>query len=714
MAKIKINGIKVKQGEETTQEALLDYQTIGITTDRTLKQGLVGDSNNKEQEYLIDNSLVDKIGTGGGGTSTAPLDKGQAENSIQSKNSLAISEDAIALGKDNVAGCYAFKIEFDRTTDVFTKFNEDTKKTDAYLRRCCIVDFDQSSSGSLTALTSLLDDYLNTQNIIPYYCLAVTARKFIDDAQSEQEVNNLGYDYYNFPFEYTVINNKIEIIFTDENQLVKLVDYTEYPLKIETESSEQLPFLTNEEIDNYNKDKAEIKQVGYNIIRFPFHPQYGTLDIGHSAYAEGSNNLSGPSSHTEGNGNLAAGRWAHAEGIGNIATYASHAEGKFNKALALFSHAEGLYTEANGNAAHAEGYNTLATAARAHAEGNITIASGAYSHAQNTRTVASGEGSTAIGGSTKAIGRYSTAEGIYSEANSDYSHAEGNKTLTKILNGTDSGAEHAEGYKTTAQGRGAHAEGLESVAQGRGAHAEGQYTLATGENGAHAEGRYTVASGAASHASGLRTKAVGNCQTVVGQDNAEDTNALFIVGGGAGSGKVTSTPYNLLTVSKQNMVINTPLTVNDKIKAKSIELEEKAALWTYTTTEAYQIGQNYSSYDFYPNSGKPFFVEVISPAYKNFQTVTRSDDEGTMKVDLQASFALSANNKLWKNCGLFFPKSEIKVSFLDYDEMQSEYDELRGQFRIWTYNNLLKSVWDFYNNSSAFALDFYFRFVILN
>lgn len=63
------------------------------------------------------------------------------------------------------------------------------------------------------------------------------------------------------------------------------------------------------------------------------------------------------------------------------------------------------------------------------------------------------------------------------------------------------------------------------------AHAEGHNTLAIGEN-AHAEGKDTVASGDYSHAGGLSTIASEKAQTAIGQYNAEDTDALFIVGNG--------------------------------------------------------------------------------------------------------------------------------------------------------------------------------------
>lgn len=120
-----------------------------------------------------------------------------------------------------------------------------------------------------------------------------------------------------------------------------------------------------------------------------------------------------------------------------------------------------------------------------------------------------------------------------------YRHAEGQET--SALN---TGA-HAEGIGTTAVGAGAHAEGCNTAAQseythaegygtgsgGYAAHAEGQLCRATG-SASHAEGKGTAAKHAASHAGGYYTVTGADYQTVIGRFNADDTDALLIVGAG--------------------------------------------------------------------------------------------------------------------------------------------------------------------------------------
>lgn len=106
-------------------------------------------------------------------------------------------------------------------------------------------------------------------------------------------------------------------------------------------------------------------------------------------------------------------------------------------------------------------------------------------------------------------------------------------------------AAFAEGVDTRAQHFGSHAEGVSSIAVGQGAHAEGILTRA-GHFGAHAEGFSTMAAGKYSHAGGSESQASGDNsfahgekviasvknQSVVGQYNKEDPDALLIVGNG--------------------------------------------------------------------------------------------------------------------------------------------------------------------------------------
>ena len=109
------------------------------------------------------------------------------------------------------------------------------------------------------------------------------------------------------------------------------------------------------------------------------------------------------------------------------------------------------------------------------------------------------------------LGYKATAEGINTTASGDFSHAEGSFTPAS------GSVSHTEGYEATASGYCTHAEGINTTASG-------DYS--------HAEGQQTIASGKFSHAGGDNTKATVNWQTAIGKYNAENANALFIVGNG--------------------------------------------------------------------------------------------------------------------------------------------------------------------------------------
>lgn len=136
-----------------------------------------------------------------------------------------------------------------------------------------------------------------------------------------------------------------------------------------------------------------------------------------------------------------------------------------------------------------------------------------------------GDFSAAFGGKSSAQGKRSFTNGTNTIALGDDAHAEGARSVAL---GEQS---HAEGLQTTAMGAAAHAEGFNTVAGASCSHAEGIKTHAVGY-GSHAEGMDTSARGAFSSAAGIGTVAVADAQSVVGQYNVEDSNALFIVGGG--------------------------------------------------------------------------------------------------------------------------------------------------------------------------------------
>ena len=119
--------------------------------------------------------------------------------------------------------------------------------------------------------------------------------------------------------------------------------------------------------------------------------------------------------------------------------------------------------------------------------------------------------SVAEGEQTKAFGRGSHSEGYYTKTEGDYSHVEGWKTVSRGL------ASHAEGEQTTASGDFSHAEGFGTSSKGSKSHSEGMSTEAIGDS---------------SHVEGFATRTLEMYQHVEGVYNADNPNALHIVGNG--------------------------------------------------------------------------------------------------------------------------------------------------------------------------------------
>ena len=310
------------------------------------------------------------------------------------------------------------------------------------------------------------------------------------------------------------------------------------------------------------------------------------------------NSATGQYSHAEGFGTTASGDTSHAEGASTKASgNNSHAEGASTKASGQYSHAEGNGTTASGERSHAEGSSTTASSNCAHAEGSSTTASGDTSHAEGSGTTASGYYSHAEGYETTASGERSHAEGFYTKASSDNQHVQGKfnvedtankyamiigngyttfntetsksetirsnaftvdwngniqcgKTdtsgnftaygtingvdITQISSGGGSGVGQRDGSKN-GEIFNAYSGSGKNVATGSYAHAEGYKTSAIG-SGSHAEGNVAVAYGQNSHAEGYYTYAAISEQHVQGRYNVKDTDGVYamIIGNGTG------------------------------------------------------------------------------------------------------------------------------------------------------------------------------------
>ena len=318
---------------------------------------------------------------------------------------------------------------------------------------------------------------------------------------------------------------------------------------------------------NYTVAKGEASHAEGNETRATgkgAHAEGCSLDQGSSEVRSDSThenpektNAEGNGSHAEGAGTYAKGNYSHAEGIGSVALKSnSHAEGRKTKADGYHSHAEGNCCEALGEASHAEGNETIAKGKGSHAEGiNVTAyASGSHAEGESTKVavnyIFNADGS--IASDSDIIASWNSNK--FSVAKTRASHVEGRDTLAL------GNYSHAEGIETNAISEASHTEGRRSKTEGVYAHAEGNYTVASGES-AHAEGNETMASAKASHASGIGTIASAEAQTAIGKYNAENTQALFIVGNGTSKSEADrSNAFEILRNGqiniKENLVCN--------------------------------------------------------------------------------------------------------------------------------------------------------------
>lgn len=272
----------------------------------------------------------------------------------------------------------------------------------------------------------------------------------------------------------------------------------------------------------------------------------GIIELGWGAFAIGNESYAmGTCSQSFGWKNLVVGDYGFATGRDCVAGYGAYAHGHNAKAIGTNSHAEGAGSTAYANYSHAEGYGTNAYIHSSHAEGNETNANEFAAHSEGFSTNANGYASHAEGNGTVAGGPASHAEGYGTTASGNNSHAEGNNTSATYK------FTHAEGSGSIASGYAAHAENNCTTASGSDSHAEGKDTIASG-NVAHAEGRGTVASAYYSHAGGYFTKASAAAQTAIGIYNAENADALLIVGNGT-SDTARSNAFEVLKDGSINM-----------------------------------------------------------------------------------------------------------------------------------------------------------------
>lgn len=416
------------------------------------------------------------------------LKDGSATNSLKTPTARVISDSAVSLGKNSMAGAKVLEIT-SVTSNSAANTSELTVKLSALTEielemfdlltageKCCIRTSNEFDNISIVSI-----DKANSKIVVDTVISAVKS----------------GDEYANY------------ICFIDYPELGNT--YTKTPFGFsEGENTRAMARAAHSEgrdtktIGQYGHSEGRLTMAGYAA-----HAEgYITNAVGNMSHAEGHiTNANGGTSHAEGAETVADGDKSHAEGYRSAAqSLCSHAEGNQTVANGEGSHSEGIKTETENLAAHSEGHSTKATGIGSHSEGQLSEASGWASHAEGMKTIASGTEAHSEGVETKAVGSKSHAEGYQTTASGEYSHAEGRGTDGTGALGHGS---HSEGYHTTARDSASHAEGSQTVAGGRHAHAEGNQSMATGEH-SHAEGYDTIAEGRGSHSEGFATQALGN------------------------------------------------------------------------------------------------------------------------------------------------------------------------------------------------------------
>lgn len=213
-------------------------------------------------------------------------------------------------------------------------------------------------------------------------------------------------------------------------------------------------------------------------------------------------------------------------------------------AQGAFASSFGGKSAALGKRSHAEGTTTIAQGDYSHAEGCNSVAIGDDSHAEGYKTTSVSEGSHAEGNNTVAAGQYSHVEGMHNRTEHDAAHAEGDTNRAKGV------ASHAEGKGNIASGDYSHAEGSYNEVKAVSAHAEGlENTIDEGAEGAHTSGRGNHAKHAGAQLLGRGLVSGRQNQTVVGQYNEYDDDAMFIVAAGK-----KYEPRNILVVRPDGTV----------------------------------------------------------------------------------------------------------------------------------------------------------------
>ena len=518
---------------------------------------------------------------------------GLGENSMQKKNADAIAEASIAFGNNSIAGIRLSKIYSRNNTTVFgRKFivKSDAFKVNDILSvidndafyysniyrvmevapdsEGYLITVDTTSTKSYSTETDFSKGNKNTGR--PVYLSA--SYKLGENINCKVRSQHTSPNSY---YDVDLINYEITKQYDDEYYLIEYtanqkVHSLIIRIKITADSSGkqiiQIPksvTLTNgQELTIYplvlSSDRAssgEETEDGY------IEKGLGAISFGVESLSVGTGSLTlGTKTEASGNYSLALGYYTEASMNGAFASgYFTTASGNYSTTFGVFTQATeqgaiavGRETIASAVYAYAEGWGTKATAQNAHAEGYYTEAKGKNSHSEGSGTYAYSPFCHAEGRGSKAGDSTNTVDDVGSGV---CAHAEGYGTKATHK------YSHAEGFKTQALQEGAHAEGKETVAAGYYSHAGGEYSEAHGSGSfafgydSEAHASYSFAGGYKGYttdnaygsfsfgndtrtyhkfasAFGNKTSTGRDYQMVVGTENINDPNAVFIVGNG--------------------------------------------------------------------------------------------------------------------------------------------------------------------------------------
>lgn len=303
-------------------------------------------------------------------------------------------------------------------------------------------------------------------------------------------------------------------------------------------------------------------------LAVPTKPLNGIVPVCETVTTSGTSNITaGSFGDSHGKNTKVVDSYGHTTGKNTLAGYAASAEGDGSQAPAKYSHAQNKNTKSLGYASTSMGVETEAHSDGAVSTGYNTKAHGPYSFTGGNGTKTTAEAAVSLGKSTLATAMAAFAEGLGvggafgidfgpSEASGVGSHVEGIGTKA-----SHEGA-HAENFGTTASGKASHSGGLGSLASGYAAFVHGMFAEARGDYSA-AFNYYTIATCA--------------FQTVIGKYNAEDPDALFIVGGGTSE----SDRKNLFAVTEKGIKLSNIQYGTEDLTVGVSELPEGVLYFVY-------------------------------------------------------------------------------------------------------------------------------------